>query len=153
MQTRLALSLTVLLAACSGGSATEVERTRAHTLVAGTLIQATMEHSAAWRRDATSTLLIATVTGDVRNARREVVIPAGSELRLRVQRQAPLGELQPARQLALDLVYVTVGGQQYLLEGRADVRALAVYRRRGTVEVVAPQPRMMVVLTQAFRPL
>lgn len=106
------LALGVL--ACVGAQASEPERGAAdvwrpgnrtwdRTLPAGTLVEAITCHEI----DGT---LTAVVSGDVRNARRWVVIPAGSPVGLRIVpgRHSPV---------ALDITSVTVAGAMYPLTG------------------------------------
>jgi len=73
------------------------------TLVAGTLIEA--------RFHRTGATLTGTVSADVRNARRRVVIPAGSAVGLRIA---------PRRPRLLDVTSVTVRGQVYPLSSMVE---------------------------------
>src|SRR5690348_6048797 len=91
----LAGMLGLALVACSTAAAREPEhrvadrwpfgnRALDRTLVVGTLIEATIESSLSWRRTKPGDTLTATVSADVRNAHRWVVIPAGCPVRLRI---------------------------------------------------------------------
>jgi hypothetical protein len=111
-RTWLAGILTLGLVACSGAAASEPQLARAEpwrpgdgtwdrTLAVGTLIEATTCNEL----DGT---LTAMVSGDVRNARRWVVIPARSPVGLRIV---------PGRRavIALDITSVTIEGAVYPL--------------------------------------
>jgi hypothetical protein len=78
------------------------------TLVAGTLIQATI-HGA--RRDTPGATLTATVSADVTNAHRSVVIPAGCLVRLSIARRGPA--------MVLEVTSVRVEGQVYPVSATA----------------------------------
>ena len=121
-RTWLAGVLTLGLLACSGAEASEPQLARAEpwrpgdgtwdrTLVVGTLIEATTCNEL----DGT---LTAMVSGDVRNARRWVVIPARSPVGLRIV---------PGRRavIALDITSVTVAGAVYPLTATIALTPLA----------------------------
>ncbi len=84
------------------------------TLVAGTLVEATITRTLSWRRNTPGEPLTAIVSADVRNARRWVVIPAGSALALRVPRR-------PSTTMQLDVVSVTVRGRANPVRATMDV--------------------------------
>lgn len=104
------------LVACSSAAATLPERDadrrpsghRAvdRTLVAGTLVEATIHNSHPTRRTEPGETLMATVSADVRNAHGWVVIPAGCVVGLKIERRRPGTGL-------LDLTSMTVRGQAY----------------------------------------
>lgn len=87
-------------AARSTGGIRALER----TLLVGTLIEATIDRSLRRRNATPGEPLTATVSADVSNARRWVVIPAGSALALRVPRRQ-------STTMLLDVVSVTVRGR------------------------------------------
>jgi len=110
------------LMACAGAAAGEPERAnhwqlgnRAldRTLVVGTLIEATIHGS--------GEALTATVSTDVRNANRWVVIPAGCPVGLRI---AGLG--------LLEVTSVTVWGQEYPVSATVEWTPVAVRPAPGT---------------------
>jgi len=128
------------LAACSSAVALEVDRSdtalmpfgnRAvdRTLVAGTLVEATIHGPLSWRGHAPGESLRATASGDVRNARRWIVIPAESPIGLRV---APLGlpaGSQADARLLVDVTSVTVWGQVYPVSATVALSRAAVEAR------------------------
>ena len=114
------------LEACSSAAAREpvrrdadrrplADRALDRTLVAGTLIQATIHSS---RRDTPGATLTATVSADVTNAHRSVVIPAGCLVRLRIARRGAA--------TLLDVTSVTVGGQVYPVSATAVARGTRI---------------------------
>jgi hypothetical protein len=130
------------LGACSSAAARELDHGDAHrrlfadraldrTLVAGTLIQATI-HSSLLRRNTPGATLTAAVSADVTNAHRSVVIPAGCLVGLRVARRGPTTQL--------DVTSVTVGGRVYPVSATIEVMPVAV--SRGT--------RILFVLPEGF---
>jgi hypothetical protein len=127
--------------ACAGVAASEPERRPAdrqpsgsriwdRTLTAGTLIEATICNTPGGP-------LTATVTADVRNGGRWVVIPAQSAVGLRI---ASAGPGAGKRRIALDVTSVTVAGQVYPLSATIE---LAPGRE---AVVVAPGTRILFVL-------
>jgi hypothetical protein len=114
------------LGACSSAAAREpvrrdadrwplADRALDRTLVAGTLIQATIRNS---RRDTPGATLTATVSADVTNAHRSVVIPAGCPVRLRVAHRGPA--------TLLEVTAVTVEGQVYPVSATAVARGTRI---------------------------
>jgi len=112
------------LAACSSAVAREPDRRDAElwpfgsravdrTLVAGTLIQATIHGSLSWRHKKPGETLTATVTADVRNAQRWIVVPAGCPVGLRIALLGPVAKSQADARLLVDVTSVTVWGQVY----------------------------------------
>jgi hypothetical protein len=79
------------------------DRALDRTLVVGTLIEATIQGPPSWRPNKRGETLTATVSADVRNARRWVVIPARSPVGLRIAEGG----------VALSVISVTVSGQVY----------------------------------------
>jgi hypothetical protein len=78
------------------------------------------------------------VSGDVRNARRWVVIPARSPVGLRLRPSRPPG-------IALDITSVTVADQVYPVSAIVRVAAVVGQASRDVV-VVAPGTRILFVL-------
>jgi len=99
------------------------------TLVAGTLVEATIADGRSWRRNPLGETLIAMVNADIRNADDRVVIPAGSPVGLKVVRWRP-----PS--LTFTVLSVTV--------------ARRFYPMRETVVVVGPGTRIAFVLSEGF---
>jgi len=133
-RTWLAGMLTLGLVACSGAEASEPQLARAapwqpgegtwdRTLAVGTLIEATTCNEV----DGT---LTAMVSGDVRNARRWVVIPARSPVGLRIV---------PGRRpvIALDITSVTVAGAVYPLTATIALTPLVAGAGRNAAIVVS----------------
>ena len=139
------------LVACSGAVAGEPERAdrwqlgnRAleRTLVVGTLIQATLDSSLSWSRSKPGDALTATVSTDVRNAHRWIVIPAGCSVGLRIPLLGPVaGKSQEAAKLLLDVTSVTVWGQLYPVSATVEITRLAV---------VPPGTRVLFVLPEGL---
>ena len=138
------------LTACSGALAGEPEhaerwqlghRALDRTLVVGTLIEATIQPGAP---------LTATVSADVKNAHRWVVIPAGCPVGVKI---ALLGlaadKSQADAKMLLDVTSVTVWGQVYPVSATVEVTPMAV---RGVVRevVVAPGTRILFVLPEGL---
>jgi len=119
------------LLACTSVAAKEPDGDRAldRTLVAGTLIEATIEDVRAWRRNPLGETLTALVNADVRNADGWVVIPAGSTVGLRVARWQP-----PS--LTFKVLSVTFSRR--------------LYPMRETVVVVGQGRRIAFVLSERF---
>lgn len=133
-RTWLAGILTLGLVGCSGAEASEPQIARAQpwrpgdgtwdrTLVVGTLIEATTCNEVDGR-------LTAMVSGDVRNARRWVVIPARSPVGLRIV---------PGRRavIALDITSVTVAGAVYPLTATIALTPLVAGAGRDAAIVVS----------------
>lgn len=120
------------------------------TLVAGTLIEATVRDSRWWRRAAVGTTLAATVTGDVTNALQWAVIPAGSAVELRVAARRLAGDPRGAQAaITLEVRAVTVRGRRYPVYAAAAMTALTVPEPSGGV--VGPrESRMLFVLSEGF---
>ncbi|HXI65054.1 MAG TPA: hypothetical protein VNH14_11155 [Gemmatimonadales bacterium] len=138
------------LTACSGALAGEPEhaerwqlghRALDRTLVVGTLIEATIQPGAP---------LTATVSADVKNAHRWVVIPAGCPVGVKI---ALLGlaadKSQADAKMLLDVTSVTVWGQVYPVSATVEVTPTAV---RGVIRevVVAPGTRILFVLPEGL---
>jgi hypothetical protein len=126
--------LTLGLVGCSGAEASEPQIARAEpwrpgdgtwdrTLVVGTLIEATTCNEV-------DGSLTAMVSGDVRNARRWVVIPARSPVGLRIV---------PGRRavIALDITSVTVAGAVYPLTATIALTPLVAGAGRDAAIVVS----------------
>jgi hypothetical protein len=148
------------LIACSGGAAGEREeshpnhwqpRTRAldRTLVAGTLIEARIDRSVSLHNKP-GEVLVATVSADVRNARRQVVVPAGCPVELRIALGEPAANTgeAPARML-FDVTSLIVSGRIYPLNATVELTPLAA-RRASREVVVAPRTRMLFVLAEGL---
>jgi hypothetical protein len=88
------------------------------TLVAGTLVEATIHGSLSGRPTDAGATWMATVSADVRNARGRVVIPAGSAVGLKVGRSRP-------GNMSLDLTSMTVWGQAYPVNATIESRPAA----------------------------
>lgn len=153
-RTVLAGMLALGLTACSTAAAREAGRVAGNeklgdrgldrTLVVGTLIEATIEGPRSRRRDPRGQSLTATVSADVRNAHRWVVIPAGSPVGLRTARWGPATDTRWAdARITIEVLSVTVRGRRY------PVRE-AVYQPGGEVVVVAPGTRILFVLSEGF---
>jgi hypothetical protein len=111
------------LAACSSAVAREPDRRDAElwpfgnhavdrTLVAGTLIEATIRGPLSWRHIQPGESLMAVVSADVRNARHWVVIPAGCPVGVSVALSTPAARRATEAPL-LDVTSVTVWGRVY----------------------------------------
>jgi hypothetical protein len=156
------------LVACSSAAAREPEHRDAdrspvgshaldRTLVVGTLIEATMPSSRPGRRYKPGETLTATVSADVRNAQRWIVIPAGCPVGLRI---APWGPATSKRQadatLLLDITSVTVWGREYPVSATVELTPVAVRGTSRGVGAVAPGTRILFVLREGLtveRPL
>ncbi len=154
--------------ACAGAAAREPEHRDAdrwpfgnraldRTLVVGTLIEATIQGSLSWRRTKPGATLTATVSTDVRNAHRWVVIPAGSPVGLRIAHEGPATNTsQAAAKIALDVTSVTIWGRVYPVSAAVELTPLAVRRAGGEAVVVASGTRILFVLPEGLtveRPL
>jgi hypothetical protein len=160
-RTLFAGMLVLGLMACSSVAAREPERGGGYgnvghralerTLVAGTLIEATIEGARSWRRNPLGETLTAIVTADVRNAHRWVVIPAGSPVGLRVAHwRRPTDRTQADARLTLEVLSVTVRRRLYLMSERVEVTPAPVRQPSGEVVVVAPGTRILFVLSEGF---
>src|SRR5690348_10306850 len=138
------------LTACSGALAGEPghadpdrwqlgHRALDRTLVVGTLIEATIQPGAP---------LTATVSADVRNGHRWVVIPAGCPVGLRIALLGAAADKSRAdpELLVLDVTSVTVWGQVYPVSAAVEETPVAV--RRASREVVAAGSRVLFVLAE-----
>lgn len=144
------------LAACSHVAAREAVRDVARadgagTLVAGTLIEATIQGSHAWRRHPLGEPLTATISADVRNARQRVVIPAGSVVALRVAhwRRATTPSQADAR-ITLETLSVTVQRRWYAMRTMVELTPMPIRRPSGEVAVLASGTRILFVLAEEF---
>ncbi|HEX9705736.1 MAG TPA: hypothetical protein VGA20_10860 [Gemmatimonadales bacterium] len=152
-KTVLAGLLVLGLVACSRVAAREPARDAGNgklgdraldrTLVVGTLIEATIEDSRAGRRRPLGQTLAATVSADVKNAHRWVVIPVGSPVGLRIAHWgSATSESQAEARITLEVLSVTVRGRLY------PVRATVEPSGKGVV--VAPGTRILFVLSEGF---
>ena len=150
------------LAACSSAVAREPQprdadswppgnRALERTLVVGTLIVATIQESFSWRRNRPGDTLTASVSADVRNARRWVVIPAGSLVGLRIAQwgRATSPSHADAR-VTLEVLSVTVRGRLYPVYATTSLTGLPVSPRSGEGAVVAPGTRILFVLPEGL---
>src|ERR1043166_4802075 len=137
------------LGACSTAVAREPEHRSAdrpfgdravdRTLVVGTLIEATIDSALSWRRAKPGDTLTATVSADVKNARRWVVIPAGCPVGIRVALWDPVADPERAgAERVLRHAPAGDGGGRPGGGGREAVRAGAA--RGGQRRVVRGQP-------------
>jgi len=144
------------LAACSNVAAREVVRDVPRddgvgTLVAGTLIEATIQGSHGWRRHPLGERLTATVSADVRNARQGVVIPAGSVVALRVAHwRRPNTASQADARITLETLSVTVRRRWYAMRAMVELTPMPIRRPSGEVAVVASGTRILFVLAEKF---
>ena len=106
-----------------------------------------------WSRHGSNALLTATVTEDVANEHQTVVIPAGSEVRLRMADWTPEPDEIDDVTVVVEAVFLTVNGRQYAVRGRGTMQALAVYPRRGGTVAVGPRPDVFWVLSEGFTPV
>jgi hypothetical protein len=150
------------LVACATATAREPEHRDAdrsplgnraldRTLVVGTLIEATIPSSLSGRRHQPGETLTATVSADVRNAQRWVVIPAGCPVRLRIAAGGPAtNKHQADATLLLDITSVTVWGQEYPVSATVELMPVAV---RGTSRkggAAVPGTRILFVLPEGL---
>jgi hypothetical protein len=119
-------------------------------LVAGTLIEVTIPNSHSWRRNPLGETLTATVTADVTNGARWVVIPAGSAVGLRVAhwRRATSSRQTDAR-ITFEVFSVTVRRRWYPVRAIVEMTPVAV-RPSGEVAAVASGTRIRFVLSEGF---
>lgn len=137
-RTWLAGMLGLGVMACTGAFAGEPQRAdrwqlgnRAleRTLVAGTLVEATIRSS--------GDTLTATVSTDVRNAQRWIVIPAGCPVGLRIAIPSPVAQ---GAKMPLEVTSVTVWGQVYPVSAMVDLAPAAM----------APGKRILFVLPEGL---
>lgn len=124
------------------------------TLLAGTLIEATIPGSLSGRRHQPGETLTATVSADVRNAQRWVVIPAGCRVGLKIAAWEPDTNKNPAdATLLLDITSVTVWGQEYPVRATAEWIPVAVRgtnRAAGTAGTAGRGTRILFVLAEGL---
>jgi hypothetical protein len=151
-RTVLSGMLVLGIMACSSVAARELgDRAADRTLVVGTLIEAKIEDARSWRRNPLGETLTASVSGDVTNARRSVVIPAGSAVGLRIAHWRPATNPDHAdARITLDVLSVTVGRRRYAMRATAELTPAAVRQPGGEVVAVAPGTRILFVLSQRF---
>jgi hypothetical protein len=126
------------------------ERAVDRTLVAGTLVGATIESSLLRRRNNPGDTLTATVSTDVRNAHHWVVIPAGCPIGLRIAVAGPAAQKSHAdAKLRLEVTSVTVWGQVYRVGATADLTPQTL--RGASREAVVPsRTRFLFVLPEGL---
>jgi len=139
------------LTACPGVIAGEPEhadrwqlghRALDRTLVVGTLIEATIQPGAP---------LSATVSADVKNAHRWVVIPAGCPVGVSIPLLGPAAKKSQAdAKMLLDVTSVTVWGQVYPVTTTVEVTPVAVRGLIHEVALVAPGTRILFVLPEGL---
>jgi hypothetical protein len=121
--------LALVLLACTPAAANErpdAQRLLAaqptqRTLSAGTLIQGTTQDSLFSRSNQVGETHTALVSGDVKDATGQVVIPAGSRVALRIARLAPAAnKALNDGQLALDVTSLTVQDREYPVSVRLE---------------------------------
>jgi hypothetical protein len=143
--------LGVGLMACSYAAAREPEhrdadrpygnRALERTLVAGTLIEATIHSALSWRRTKQGDTLTATVSADVKNAHRWVVIPAGCPVAVRIALWEPAADQNRAdAKMLLEVTSVTVWGRVYRVSATAESAPV----------VVAPGARILFLLAEGL---
>lgn len=122
------------------------------TLVGGTLFEARLLDSLAWRDKNSTETLTATVTENVTNTRGHVVIPAGSIVGLRIAQYGVV--LRRADQkYSLNVSSVTVRGTVYPVNVKVDPVTTGVTRtiyRASRDVVVMPGTLIMFSLPQAL---
>ena len=151
------------LMACASAAAREPEhrdadrpqlgsRALERTLLVGTLIEAKIQDSPLWRRNKPGEPLMATVSADVRNAHRWVVIPAGSPVGLKMGKwgAATNRTRADAATIALDVTSVTVSGQVYPVSATVALTPVALDQATGAVVMVAPGTRILFVLAEGL---
>jgi hypothetical protein len=113
---RFGLSLAALgVLACEGGiggGAADAE------LESGTRIVATAGSSVSSEHNAVGDLLTATVSQDVTDSAGAVVIPAGSEIGLRITAIAPGPNRGDKGTLTFDVTGITIAGEEHALDAR-----------------------------------
>ena len=138
------------LMACTSVAAREPDVAVGRSLVAGTLIEVTIPDAHSWRRNPLGEVLTATVTDDVTNAGRWVVIPAGSAVGLRVARwRRATRTSQADARITFDVFSLTVRHRWYPVRAMAETTPLAV-RPSGAVAAVASGTRIRFVLSDEF---
>jgi len=121
------------------------------TLVAGTLIEATIDGSRSWRRHPLGETLTASVNADVRNAGDWVVIPAGSRVGLRIaQWRRPVTKSQADARLTFVVLSVTVHRRLYPMRETIEVTPVPVRQPSSELVAVASGTRIRFVLSQGF---
>lgn len=120
------------------------------TLVVGTLIEATIHSPLPWGRNQPGETLTATVSADVRNAHRWVVIPAGSRVGLRIAPRGPANQGQAYPRMVLDVTSLTVWGQIYPVSATVDVTPVAGGGASREVVGRAPRRRILFVLREGL---
>lgn len=121
------------------------------TLVVGTLIEATIHSPLPWGRNQPGETLTATVSADVRNAHRWVVIPAGSRVGLRIAPRGPAATRGQAHAtMVLDVTSVTVWGQIYPVSATVDVTPVAGGWASRKVVGRASRTRILFVLREGL---
>ena len=161
-RTWLAGMLLLGLAACASAAAREPEhrdadrwplgnRALERTLVVGTLIEATIHSSPSGRGNKPGATLTAAVSGDVRNAHRWVVIPAGCPVGLRIALREPVANASQAdAKMWLDVTSVTVWGRLYPVSATVEWTPVAVGGASREMMVVAPGTRILFVLREGL---
>ncbi len=168
-RTWLAATLGLGLVACASAAAREPEhrdadrwplgnRALERTLVVGTLIEATIDRSlpgidrsVSRRRGKPVETLTATVSADVRNAHRWIVIPAGSPVGLRITLWGPAtNTTQADAKMLLDVTSLTVWGQVYPVSATVEWTPVAVRPASRETVVVAPGTRILFVLREGL---
>jgi len=149
------------LMACSSVAAREPERDAGNdavgdgalqrTLVAGTLIEATIVDSRSWHRNPLGETLTAIVNADVRNAANWLVIPVGSPVGLRVAHwRRPVTRSQADARITLAVLSVTVHRQRYPMRETVEMTPMPVRQPSGAVVAVASGTRILFVLSGGF---
>jgi hypothetical protein len=120
--------LAVGVVACTGGAAKDLPNQDAtataatgtpgsragHTLASGARVGATIQDALSSRTNKAGETLRATVSGDIRDTRGGVVIPAGSTATLTIEQLEPgSDQVRPEGRLALAVSSVTVNGREY----------------------------------------
>jgi hypothetical protein len=113
------------------------------TLVAGTLIEATIDGARAWRRNPLGEILTAIVNADVRTVGDWVVIPAGSSVALRVA-------LWQRPTITFAVLSVTVHGQLYPMRESVEMTPVPARQPNAGVVAVASGTRIRFVLSKGF---
>lgn len=116
------------LAACTGGAANEVPKKdgadgnaprttlAGRSLASGTSVHATIQDALSSRTNKAGETVRAIVSGDVKDARGGVVIPAGSAVTLTIVQLEPgSDQVRPEGRLSLDVSSITVNGTAYPL--------------------------------------
>ena len=150
------------LMACSNAAFTGSERRDAdrwafrgraldRTLVAGTLVGATISGSLSWSRNQPSDTLLATVSDDVRNGDRSVVIPAGCLIGLSIALAQPSpNTISVDVPLSIAITSVTVGGRPYPVTAAIQLPFLAVPGTERDGEALVPGTPILFVLSEGL---